>query len=188
MARGRESKYIKCLTHREIKLFKQLARTGLTDRNQAKLFCNLNIDRLKKLENSGYIKRQIHAVSGKPQEIIRLDKKGKDFCKNEMGIRSFAAAQSNHLTHDLKLSAAYYSLPDKVQETWEHERQVLQDIYSKFPENKGKMKTCIDARVLVNGYNVAIEVIGSSYNQAMLDLKENISLNLAGCYSIEFVR
>jgi DNA-binding PadR family transcriptional regulator len=188
MARGRESQYVKQLTHRDLKLFTQLAKTGLTDRNQATLFCNLNLDRLKKLENSGYINRRVHAVDGKPQEIIRLDKKGKKFCKRELGVKSFATAQTNHLTHDLKVSAAYYSLPEYIQKTWEHEREILQDIYSKVPGSKGKMVTCIDARININGFKVAIEVVGSSYSQALIDLKQDIALNLAGCHSIEFVR
>jgi len=188
MARGKDPQYIKKITGREIKLFKQLARTGLTDKTQAKIFCNLNPDRLAKLEKSGYIKRQVHAVEGKPTEIIRLDVKGKNFCKNDLGFRSFAVAQTNHLTHDLKVSAAYYSLPEKVQETWEHERDILQDIYDKTPKMQGKMTTCIDARVTVGNVKVAIEVVGSSYSQGMLVLKQEIALNLAGCQSIEFVR
>ena len=132
MARGRKSKYIKKITNREVKLFKQLARTGLTDRAQAKIFCNLNPDRLEKLENSGYISRANHCVDGENTEIIRLASKGKRYCKEELSIDSFAYAQTNHLNHDLKLSMAYYSLPNEVQETWVHERDIVKKIYQEY--------------------------------------------------------
>lgn len=188
MARGRESKYIKKITGREEKLFKQLARTGLTDRTQAKIFCNINPDRLKKLENSKYITRSNHCVEGQNTEIIRLGSMGKSYCKNDLNIDSFAYAQSNHLTHDLKLSLSYYSLPAEVQETWEHERDILKDIYNRHPEMEGKLNTCIDARVTVNGIATAIEVVGSSYGKLELDMKEEIALGIANCNGIEFIK
>lgn len=189
MARGRESQYIKKVTGREVKLFKQLARTGLTDRTQAKIFCEINHSRLQKLEKSGYLKLSKQGVSGQSNLIIRLGKEGKAYCRNELNIDSFASAQSNHLEHDLKLSLAYYSLPEGVQETWEHEREILNDIYdkNKFLE-QGKLKTCIDARVTVNGVKTAIEIVGHSYRREDIALKENIALNLAECQSIEFIK
>lgn len=188
MARGRESQYIKKITNREEKLFKQIARTGLTDRNQAKVFCNLNPDRLQKLENSGYIKLERHSVLGQNTEIIRLDTKGVTYCKDELNIQSLAYAQSNHLEHDLKLSMSYYSLKEEVQETWQHERDIIKEIYERHPDMEGQLKTCIDASVTIGGVRVAVEVVGSSYRQGDLDLKEEIALGLAQCQSIEFVR
>ena len=189
MARGGSSKFIKKITGREDRLFKQLAKTGLTDRTQAKIFCNLNPERLQKLENSKYIKLSKHGVCGKNTMIIRLDKKGKDYCKNELKLTSFASAQSNHLEHDLKLSLAYYSVTEEVQETWEHERDILNDIYDKNPSlTKGELKTCIDARVTINEVKTAIEVIGNSYRGNDITLKEDIALNLAGCSTIEFLK
>lgn len=188
MARGRESKYIKKITSREEKLFKQLARTGLTDRSQAKIFCNLNPDRLQKLQNSGYIKLENHSVLGQNTQIIRLDTKGVSYCKDELNIQSLAYAQSNHLEHDLKLSMAYYSLKEEVQETWKHEREIIREIYERHPEMAGQLSTCIDASVVVDGVTVAIEVIGSSYGDAEIEMKEEIALELAQCESIEFVR
>lgn len=188
MARGRKSIYIKKITGREEKLFTQLAKTGLTDRSQAKIFCNINSERLKKLENSGYITRIKHCVEGQNTEIIRLASKGKKYCKDELNIKSFAYAQSNHLTHDLKLSLSYYSLPPEVQESWKHEREIIKDIYKRHPDMEGKLKTCIDAKVTVNGVSTAIEVVGSSYGHQELGLKEGIALELANCSSIEFIK
>lgn len=187
MARGRPSKYIKKITHREEKLFKQLSRTGLTDRTQAKIFCNLNPQRLKKLENSGYIKLSNHGVNGKNTQIITLGSKGKTYCRENFAIGSFAAAQKNHLTHDLRLSITYYSLPQEVQETWKHERAIIQEIYNNHPEVEGTLKTCIDAKVIVCGEGIAIEVIGDSYGRAEIELKKEIAHELVGCTSIEFV-
>ncbi|MCC5911844.1 MAG: hypothetical protein JJT76_15600 [Clostridiaceae bacterium] len=187
MARGRKSKYVKVITNREEKLFKQLARTGLSDRVQAKLFCNLNTERLKKLENSGYIKLSNHAVKGENTEIIQLANKGKAYCTENLNINSFAAAQTNHLTHDLRLSATYYALPEKQQETWKHEREIIKEIYEKHPDMKGKLTTCIDAKITVESVDMAIEVIGDSYGKTELDLKQEIALEYAGCESIEFV-
>lgn len=188
MSKGKESKYIKKITGREEKLFKQLARTGLTDRTQAKIFCNINPNRLEKLENSKYITRSNHCVDGKNTEIIRLSSAGKFYCQNDLNINTFAYAQSNHLTHDLKLSLSYYSLPSEVQETWEHERDIIKDIYSRHPEMQGKLSTCIDARVTSNGITTAIEVIGSSYGSAELEMKQEIALSVAGCSGIEFIK
>lgn len=187
MARGRSSKYVKKITHREEKLFKQLSRTGLTDRTQAKIYCNLNPERLQKLENSGYIKLSNHGVGGQNTQIIMLDSKGKSYCRENFGTNSFAAAQTNHLTHDLRLSNTYYSLPPEVQETWQHEREIIQEIYENHPEVKGELKTCIDAKVTVNGESIAIEVVGESYGQAEIEMKQEIAHELAGCDSIEFV-
>lgn len=186
---ARESKYVKRITHREVSLFKNLARTGLTDRSQANTFHNINNNRLKKLENSKYIKRESFCVNGKNTEIIKLDKKGKSFCRNKLEIRSFATAQTNHLTHDLKVSLAYNSLTHEVKETWEHEREILSHIYKQYNFGyRDKLPTCIDARVQVDGEYIAIEVVGYSYSKDDIDLKESIALNWANCSAIEFIK
>lgn len=183
---GRRSSRLK-ITNREIKLFKQLARTGLTDEAQAKIFCDIKRDRLKRLEEEKYIKLEKRAVEGKNTLIVQLDKRGKEWCKNEANIQSFAAAQKNHLTHDLRLSATYYSIPEQIRETWQHERDLIKEIYERSPEMKGKLKTCIDGRIQVNGSYVAIEVVGDSYGQQEIQMKQEIALEYLQCQSIEFV-
>ena len=187
MARGRKSSKIKVITHRDEKLFKQLARTGLTDRASAKGFCNLNPERLEKLQNSGYIKLSNHGVNGRNTTIIQLDTKGKAYCRDVLNFDSFAAAQTNHLVHDLKLSIAYYSLPSEIQETWQHERDIIKEIYKNHPDMKGNLTTCIDARVTVDGVNIAIEVIGYSYTQSIIELKQEIATKYADCERMEKV-
>lgn len=183
------TKQIKIVTCREEKLFRQLSKTGLTDRNQAKIFCNLNVDRLQKLKNSNYIKLNRHVVKGKNVEVIRLDDKGKRYCEENFGTKHFAHAQLNHLEHDLKLSLAYYSLDYKTQNSWKHEYEIMNEIYDNHPSmKKGDLEACIDASVVVNGVTIAIEVIGNSYTQADIDLKKKVALNLAGCQSIELIK
>jgi hypothetical protein len=191
---GKRSNYIKKITGKEINLFKQLARTGLTDKSQSKQFFKINPNRLNQLENSKYIKRYNSCVAGKNTQLIQLDEKGIIFCRNKLGIDKLAHSQSNHLEHDLKVTYAYNQLPEEVQETWEHEREIIADIYdknkdieSKYLNEKQGLKTCIDARVTINGVSVAIEIVGSSYSQADIELKEDIAVNLAECNSIEFL-
>mgnify|MGYP000220041619 CR=1 FL=1 len=56
MARGRKSTKVKVMTNRDMRLLKQISNTGLSTIEQAKSHCDLNRDRLVKLEKSGYIK------------------------------------------------------------------------------------------------------------------------------------
>lgn len=42
------------------------------------------------------------------------NKVGKEWCRQELGTKSFCVAQTNHLTHDLKLTEAYYNLPKSI--------------------------------------------------------------------------
>jgi hypothetical protein len=189
----RRSKYVKRLTYKETKLFRQLARTGITDRSQVEKFFKINSNRLSQLENSKYIRHRNACVGGKNIQIFQLDKAGTKFCREKLGFNKIAHSQSNHMEHDLKLSYAYNSLPEKIQETWEHEREIIADIKEKnkdidpkYQNKKGTLKTCIDARVTVNGNVVGIEIVGSSYRQEDIEMKEDIALNLAGCDSINF--
>lgn len=184
MARGRKSTKVKVLTHRDKKLLTQLSRTGIANMQQAKEYCLLNPDRIDKLEKSGYIKTSNHIIRGENNKIIQIDKGGKEYCRQEEGIFSFCQAQTNHLNHDLKLTEVYYNLEKEIQETWRHERDLIQEIYEKFPEKEGQLKTCIDATVELNGEIVAIESMGDSYTGEIMEMKENVA-NLLGCSRLE---
>ena len=81
MARGRKAETIKVITGRDNNLLKQLSKTGLCNSKQAKEHCGLSIDRIKKLEKSGYIKTSEHIVRGENNLIIQLDKVGKKYCR-----------------------------------------------------------------------------------------------------------
>lgn len=175
----------KVITGKDASLFKALTRIGLINNIQAKEFLNLNLERLYKLEKSGYIKTSKHTVRGKNNLIVQLKPKGKDYCRQEFGIRTYCTAQTNHLNHDLKLSEIYFNIPEKLQDTWKHENELIEEIYEKFPEQKGNLKTCIDARIESNGEFIGIESIGATYSKADIELKENISKEFLNCGRME---
>lgn len=184
MARGRKAETIKVITGRDNNLLKQLSKTGLCNSKQAKEHCGLSIDRIKKLEKSGYIKTSEHIVRGENNLIIQLDKVGKKYCRQEFGTSSFGSAQKNHLEHDIKLTEVYYRLEPEVQNTWVHERDLIDIYYELSPERQEELKTCIDAPIEVNGEIIAIESLGYSYTKETIELKQEISTSL-GCSRME---
>jgi hypothetical protein len=185
MARGRKSTNIKTITGRDAKLLYQLSKTGITAVDQASYYCGLSKERINKLENSGYIKTSNHVVNGQTNKIITLNKLGKEYCTENFDTKSFCQAQTNHLTHDLRLTEMYYQLDTKIQETWTHERDLIKEIYEKYPEMKGELKNCVDARIEVNGEYIAIESRGVSYTDADIEIKEEIATTFLECSSME---
>ena len=182
------------ITHKEIKLLKQLARTGITDKYQVKEFFKIKPNVLDQLENSKYIRRRITCVAGRSTQIIRLDNAGTRLCREKLGL-SVARTQSNYFRHDLILTYAYNHLSEEMQETWEHRKEIIKDIYDKHPNidekylnDKGKLLSCIDARVTVNGITTGIEVLSKRGGKAERELKEKIAISLAGCKSVKFFR
>lgn len=187
MTRGRKSQKVKILTDRDIDLLKQLARTGITNGQQAKEFCKLSAERIGKLEKSGYVVTSYHAVRGANNLILQLNKLGKEYCRQEFGIRIFGSAQTNHLEHDLKLTEIYYNLIPEIQDTWRCEVELIKEIYDKFPKMKGCLNICIDATIEIDGIKIAIESIGKSYRKKDLIDKENIAKTYLGCSKMESV-
>ena len=184
MARGRKAETIKVITGRDNNLLKQLSKTGLCNSKQAKEHCGLSIDRIKKLEKSGYIKTSEHIVRGENNLIIQLDKVGKKYCRQEFGTSRPGSTQKNHLEHDIKLTEVYYRLEPEVQNTWVHERDLIDIYYELSPERQEELKTCIDAPIEVNGEIIAIESLGYSYTKETIELKQEISTSL-GCSRME---
>ena len=189
---SRRSKYVKRITHREVRLFNQLSKTGITDISQMDEFYNINKNRLEKLENSNYIFSRNAFVGGRVTRVCKLGSAGKKFCKETLGIKHLNASQSNHMEHDLKLTYVYNNLSPEIQKTWESEAEIIADIKEKnktipdeYQNSKGGLKNCVDARVTVNGHTVAIEVVGSSYRQSDIEVKKDIAINLAECESIK---
>lgn len=185
MPRGRKSSHVKVITGRDLKLLKQLSRTGIAATDQAELYCGLSESRLLKLEKSGYIKSENFVVEGVNTKVIQLNNAGKDYCKGNFNTNSFCQAQTNHLTHDLRLTEVYYSLDPDIQNTWQHERELINEIYENHPEMKGNLKNCVDARVEINGEYIAIESIGSSYTTNDIEVKNDIAVNYLGCSEME---
>ncbi len=168
MARGRKSSKVKVMTNRDMTLLKQLSNTGLSTIEQAKSHCDLNRDRLVKLEKSGYIRiEKTNPVGGQMIEVVRLDTKGKAYCENNLGTQYFYKTNLNQATHDLKLTEAYYQIikqyPNAV---WKNETQVHYENQDRLPNGD-----CVDAVVNVNGESFAVEVIGHKYTQETIDNK-----------------
>ena len=185
----RKSTKVKVLTSRDTNILKQLSKTGLSNAQQAKKYCDLSKERLEKLEKSGYIKNTVHIVRGQNTLIIQLDNAGREWCRQEIGTKSFCVAQTNHLDHDLKLTEVYYNLPSSVQPTWRHEGELIQDIYERNPSlmDNGGLKTCVDATVQINNEIIAIESIGNSYTNVIIELKQEIATQYLGCSRMECI-
>jgi DNA-binding PadR family transcriptional regulator len=190
---SRRSKYVKRITHKEERLLNQLSKTGITDRAQMNEFYNINQARLEQLENSNYIFSRNAFVGGRITQVYKLGSSGKKFCKETLGIKHLNSSQSNHMEHDLKLTYIFNNLSPEIQKTWESEAEIIADIKEKnktipdeYQNSRGGLKNCIDARVTVNSHTVAIEVVGSSYRQGDIDIKEDIAINLAECEDIKF--
>lgn len=179
---ARRSQKIKVITGRDNNLLKQLSKTGLCNSVQASEYAGVSHERLGKLEKSGYIKLSEHVVRGESCLIVRLDKGGKEYCRQEFGTRIFATAQSNHLEHDVKLTEVYYKLDSTIQDTWKHENELIRDYKETYPEQE--LKTFIDATVEVNGEIIALESLGDSYTKQVIEIKEEIAQNI-GCSRME---
>lgn len=174
----RRSTKVKVMTHRDIALLKQLSNTGLCSIEQAKSHCDLNRDRLVKLEKSGYIKlEKTNPVGGEMIEFARMGKVGRSYCKTNIGTEYFYKSSLNQCTHDMKLTEAYYQvMREHPGATWKNETQVKY-------ENKNKLLNgvdCVDAVVVVNGESFAIEVIGHKYTQETIDNKITNGNRIAG--------
>lgn len=185
MPRVAQSK-IKVITGRDRDLIQQLSKTGLCTSSQAREHAGISSDRLNKLEKSGYVKTSNHIVRGENNRIVQLDKAGIEYCKQELGVTRLCVAQTNHLAHDIKLTEVYYKLEPESQDTWRHEADLIKEYYEKFPEQEGKLTTCIDATVEIGGEIIAIESVGDSYTNNTIELKQEIA-NSLGCSRMECV-
>lgn len=189
MAKG-HSLYIKKITSREEKLFSQLAKTGISEAGIVKNYCGLSEVRLRKLERSKYIKLSNDTLKGNAVTVIQLDRKGKEYIKNNfLHEGKLAVAQKNHLEHDIKLTELYYKLPDELQRSWITERQLVHEIYQKNKDmKKGDLPTCLDAVVVKNGIRVGIEIVGKTYTEAQLKEKQEIASNYLGIDKVKFYK
>ena len=178
MTRGRKSTKVKVMTYRDDKLLKQLSNTGLCTTEQAKSHCSLTRDRLLKLEKSGYIKiERTNPRGGAVIEVARLERKGKEYCKNTLGTQYFYKTSLNQVGHDLKLTEAYFQvMREHTGAIWKNESQVKH-------ENKELLINgvdCVDAVVVLDGDTFAVEVIGHKYTQETINNKIANGNRIAG--------
>lgn len=205
--KGRPSIFIKQMTYRDNALLAELSRVGMASAEQAHRFCQINHARLLRLENSKYLELKNITVRGQNIEVIRLGTQGREFSRQNFGTTHFPISQLNHAEHDIKLAEMYFSLPAQVQETWKHEQLIVRDIHEHDPERRGKLKTCVDAKVTIASHmrkqliespyfrefeqvapqeenltdiEIAIEAIGSSYTDALMDMKAEVAVS-CGC-------
>lgn len=189
MVKG-HSLYIKKITSREEKLFSQLAKTGISESSVVQEHCGLSEVRLRKLERSKYIKLSKDTLNGEAVTVIQLDKKGKDYIKdNFLHDGQLAVAQKNHLEHDIKLTELYYNLPEELQRSWINERQLVDEIYKNNRHLKrGDLPTCIDGAIVKNGVRVGIEIVGKTYTEAQLVEKQEIASQYLGISKVNFYK
>lgn len=181
--------YIRKITLRDEKLLLQLARTGIASVEQAETYCDVKIKRLKRLERSKYVKLTTITNSGKETTLIQLEKRGKAFVQEKlMHDHSLAKAQIDHVDHDLKLTEAYYRLPERYQETFKCEHQLVKEIYKERPYLTNQLETCIDATVEVNGEVIGIEVVGKTYTEKTIQLKTDIAKAYLNCTKIKWIK
>lgn len=177
MARGRKATTVKVMTYRDTALLKQLSNTGLCTTEQAKTHCGLNRDRLTKLEKSGYVRlEKTNPVGGEMIEVVRLDNKGKNFCENNLGQQYSYKSNLNQVTHDLKLTEAYYQvMKDHPEAVWKNETQVAIENKNLLPNGD-----CVDAVIEIGEESFAVEVIGHKYTQQTIDNKVANGNKIAG--------
>jgi hypothetical protein len=178
MAKGGKSKYVKTITHRENKLFSQLGNTNLCSFGQAKEHCNINRDRLDKLQNSGYVKLNHVFVNGQRVGVVQLADKGKNYVRNNLENTNFYRGNLGEAKHNLKLTNAYYKILNEHPDAkWLNESNLRQ----LYPEKLINNKDCVDGMVILpNGDKFAVEVIGEKYTKERIQNKVAVGNTIAG--------
>ena len=96
-----------------------------------------------------------------------MDNKGRSYCENNIGSQYFYKSNINQVTHDMKLTEAYYQvMKEHPNAVWKNETQVAY-------ENKDVITNgdCVDAIVEIDSGTFALEVIGNKYTQKTIDNK-----------------
>lgn len=156
---------IKVITNRDKELFRQLARTGVITKEQARKHLNYdrNNRRIVNLVKSGYLKEQV--IKGKT--IYRLDKKGTAFVKDNIAdvdnMYSAVGGKSGY-EHDYKLTELYYHYFHnhyETLETWRTEQDYKRNGSHGTP----------DATITIGEQTICIEVVTSNYSQQHIESK-----------------
>lgn len=134
------------------------------------------------------------------QEVYRLSKAGREFCRKELSLSLYNAQNP---AHDLALANRYFSLTQTERDTWRTEGQSREDIWEqirllreqgeeeragelwdKLRENRFSMPDAVYTRD--NGVSVAFEVTTGSYGSEEIAAKEETAEALG--VEIEFHR
>lgn len=177
--RGRKSSKIKTVTGKDKSLMKQIARTGICSKEQAKSYLGLNDNRLNQLSKSGYLKSETALVNKELVSVYRLDVKGKDYVKNNcQEVNQFYKFVSP--IHDLCLTDQYYKVMqdegEAILDSWRTEGDFLHD---QEYEHSRMFGSCADGGY-VNSHGVTqlIEIVTDNYSQEHIDSKEDFAESL----------
>lgn len=175
--RGRKSEKIKAVKSTERDALKTLWRTGVATKAQINKHFGLKGERLMKFQKSGFLNIT--------NDIVRLNKKGIEYCEKELGMKFRYTSAVNHLAHDLKLTQAYLGLDTITRDTWRTENEIQasvkmrkdfegfkQGLIDKHPN--GQYKATPDAAILdprTNEY-VGFECVTKNYKDIDVQQKE----------------
>lgn len=159
---------IKVITSRDKELFKQLARTAVTTREQAQIYLNYDKDnkRLSNLVKDGYIKQEIAKIKSNYEIVYRLNNRGKNYLRDNIAevdkLYKFASAE-----HDYRLTELYYKEFWDYRDTWRTEQDYKQDYQRGTP----------DATIKIGGITMIIEIITQNYTNEEIRAKEEFAEN-----------
>jgi len=178
MARGRKTQYIRAVKTTEQRALKHLFRTGVATKHQLETHYGLKGERLQKFVNSQFFTFQ--------QDLVRLDKKGIEYCERVLDMKHRYISSSHHLKHDLKMSEAYARLPEKTQDTWKTENQLFleakknpsfQAFRAQIEQKYRTFNAVPDAAIQhpVTGEWMAFECLTDNYRESDIEQKESFS-------------
>lgn len=156
---ARKSMHIKTLTTKDKEVLNMLSKTGQSTIEQLQKLNNISVERLNKLEKSGYIDKSISTKGN----IYSLNEKSHKLIDG--GIYHKAG-----LNHDLKLSEQYLNLTKEQQQSVQ-----TGDYYAR--SNSLEVKGTPDLVVIntIEQVPIFIEVITSNYKEIDIQLKQEFA-------------
>ena len=179
--------HIRTLTGRDQAAIKAIGRVGISSKEQLMTNCNLTHERLTKLCKSNYL--ESHADFVHEHGFITTYKLGKEadrWLRNEQAWDYVRYSKSSEIEHDVKLARMYFDVPEQLKGYWvpdKHARQLLD-----LGDAPGR-NSMPDAVLLVpvafakqhfkftetisntEYYTIAIEAVGRSYSQQLIEEK-----------------
>lgn len=195
---GRKRNYVSKITNKDMRMLLAFVRTGYLNKSMLKNDLGIAERRIQSFMRDGLLEKGIffNQKTKETTDIFRLSEKGQKFTTKTIGVDRFY--KSSSARHDLALSEKYLSLTAKEQDTWIIEsevRDIFNELLSNMRDDKRQEElwslyennqiSSIDA-CYTNSYgqNVGIEIITSSYSDAEIEAKEELSdaLNIETTY------
>jgi hypothetical protein len=170
----------------DFRALKCLYSTGVATKSQLQDL--VTPERLAVFEKKGYVSLQ--------QDIVRLDKRGISYLRKEHSLKHRYISTSNHLKHDLQLTAMYLKLPSSLQETWKTEMELyymaksqagFESFKREIEANLGAFKAVPDGAYIDPGTGeyIALEYVTENYTKATISQKQAFAARYLG--GIKFV-